>query len=346
MKKVSFILVLMLVISLLAGCAGTAVVYYNDCTCDSDKNVVLAEGELKTGLAILGNARKSVSAEGETAGEANFDITVAAVLVDQNGVIIDCIIDSVGATVKFDNSGVIDPATITDVATKNELGEAYGMKLYGGSTYEWDEQAAALCEYAIGKTVEELKTGAINESGMAADADLASKASIYLGGYVSAIEAAVNNAASVGAQAGDELRLAVLNSLSSSKSAEAEKSGTAQLDCDVAVITLNDGKITGCVIDSLQAKVPFDDAGVVGEIGEMLTKNQLGEAYGMKMYAGSAYEWNEQVAAFCAYVTGLTPQQVADIAVNERTAPTDADLSSTVTIAIAGLKALIAKAAQ
>ena len=66
----------------------------------------------------------------------------------------------------------------------------------------------------------------------------------------------------------------------------------------------------------------------------------------MKLYAGSAYEWNEQAAAFCAYVTGKTADQVAGIAVDEKTAPTDVDLAATVTIAVGGFQALIAKAAK
>ena len=77
-----------------------------------------------------------------------------------------------------------------------------------------------------------------------------------------------------------------------------------------------------------------------------LTKNELGEDYGMKAYAGSAYEWNEQAAAFAAYVTGKTLDEVKGIAVTESTAPADADLASTVTISIAGFQGLIEKAMQ
>ena len=51
-------------------------------------------------------------------------------------------------------------------------------------------------------------------------------------------------------------------------------------------------------------------------------------------------------ASFAAYVTGKTADEVAGIAVNEKTAPTDADLSSSVTIAIGGFQALIDKALE
>ena len=234
-----------------------------------------------------------------------------------------------------------------EVPTKNELGEGYGMKAYAGSKYEWNEQVAALATYAVGKTVEELKSGAVDETGHAADADLASTATIYLGGYVSAIEAAVNNAQHLGASSGDKLVLVSLNSVGSSKNPEGDKAGTAQLDADVTAVTMNGGVITSCYIDSVQAKVNFDTTGTITTdlSAPILTKNEMGEGYGLKAYAGSKYEWNEQAAAFAAYVTGKTAEEVAGIAVNEKTAPADADLAASVTISIAGFQALIAKAA-
>lgn len=358
MKKLSLILSLVLVLSLLAGCAGTTVVYHSNCTCPTvgsgtdvntpGKPADVGEGAVKTGLYIGTKLSDSKSASADESGEVKYDVTIAAVTVDDKGVIHSCVIDSVPASVAFDAAGTITSDLTAQVLTKNELGDAYGMKLYGGARYEWNKQVAALAQYAVGKTVEELKSGAIDESGKAADADLASTATIYLGGYVSAIEAAVNNAQHLGAQAGDELRLASISGLGSSKSADAENPGTAQLDVDVTALTMNGGVITSCHIDALQAKVSFDEAGAITTdlSAPVQTKNALGEAYGMKLYAGSAYEWNEQAAAFCAYVTGKTADQVAGIAVDEKTAPTDVDLAATVTIAIGGFQALIAKAAK
>ena len=65
----------------------------------------------------------------------------------------------------------------------------------------------------------------------------------------------------------------------------------------------------------------------------------------MKAYAGSTYEWNEQAASFAAYVTGKTAEEVSGIAVDESTKVTEADLAASVTIAVGGFQALIAKAA-
>lgn len=375
LKKIASILVLTMMLGLLSSCTGTTVVYQTNNyyaaptaapteeQTDADTGATgeaaseespvqdtddAQTGALKTGLAISGSAAESASATAEAAGQAKYDVTVAAVTVDDNGVIRSCIVDSLPATVTFDAAGQITSDISAALRTKDEQGEDYGMKKYAGAKYEWNEQIDALEQYAVGKTVEELKSGAVNESGKAADVDLAATATIALGGYVSAIEAAVANAQDLGAQEGDELKLAIIGSTGSSTSATAEAAGLSQLDVDVAVVTMNGDVITSCAIDSLQAKVNFDAAGALTTdlTAPMLTKNALGENYGMKKYAGAKYEWNEQAASFAAYVTGKTAADVAGIAVTEKTAPAEADLSASVTIAIGGFQALIAKAAQ
>jgi len=306
-------------------------------------------GALKTGMAVVANVKDSKSATAEEAGEAKYDVTMVAVLVDENGVIQDCIIDGISTSVQFDAAG----ALVTDVTaapqTKNELGENYGMVAWGGAIAEWDAQAAALASYAVGKTVEELKSGAIDETGKApAGSDLATQATIYLGGYVSAIEKAVANAVHLGAQSGDTLKLAAVNEISDSTSATAEAEGLAQLYTTVAALTMNGETITSCAIDAVQAKVNFDVTGTVTTdlTANIQTKNELGENYGMVAWGGAIAEWNVQAASFASYITGKTAADVAGIAVDEKTAPVDADLAASVTIKIGGFQALIAKAAQ
>ncbi|MEE1036564.1 MAG: hypothetical protein U0L15_05560 [Oscillospiraceae bacterium] len=357
MKKLSLILTIALVVSLLAGCAGTPVVYYSDCTCPTGSHdvpaapaateaPVVSEGAVKTGLYIATGIGDSKSATAEENGEAKYDVTMVAVLVDDNGVITDCVIDGIAASVKFDASGAITSDLTAAPQTKNELGENYGMVAWGGAIAEWDAQAAALANYAIGKTVDELKNGAINETGYAADADLASSATIYLGGYVAAIEMAAANAQHLGAQAGDELKLAAITGIGSSASASAEEAGNAQLDVDVTALTMNGDTITSCVIDAVQAKVAFDASGAVTSDLTVApqTKNELGANYGMVAWGGAIAEWNEQAASFAAYVTGKTAAEVTGIAVDEGTKPTDVDLAASVTIAIGGFQNLVVKA--
>lgn len=355
-KYLSLLTVTALVIALLTGCMGTPVVV-NDCTCPSEGETTptepttqtpVAEGAVKTGLAVITTAADSTSATADAAGAVKLDSTLVAVTVDDAGVINSCIIDSIPATVNVDAAGAITSDITAAVPTKNELGADYGMVAWGGAIAEWDSQVAALCNYAVGKTVTELKTGAIDETGKAPEgSDLASAATIYLGGFVSAIEQAVNNAQHLGADAGDELRLVTLNKLSSSTNATAEAEGCAQLDGDIAVVTSRDGVITSCIIDSIQAKIAFDTTGTITSdlTAAIPSKNELGENYGMVAWGGAIAEWNVQAASFASYVTGKTAAEVAGIAINEATKPADgSDLASSVTISIGGFQALIAKA--
>lgn len=344
-KRIAFLTVLALVLTLLAGCAGTTVIYTNQCTCptgghtNTPNTPVVGEGSVKTGLAVVAGIKGSKDAEA-----ADYDVTIVAVNVNDEGVITACVIDSLGTKVNFDTTGTITSNLTAQIKTKAELGYDYGMA-NAGSQYEWFQQAEALANFAVGKTVAQLKNGAIDETGKApAGSDLASTATIYLGGYVAAIEEAVKNAAHLGAQAGDELRLAVVSSAGSSKSATAEKAGVAQLDVTAMALNEKDGVITACAIDAVQAKVSFDTTGKISTdlTAPIKTKNQLGRDYGM-VNAGSRYEWNEQAASFAKYVTGKTAQQVAGIAVSQGK-PTDADLAASVTIAIGDFQALVAKA--
>lgn len=373
-KSLAILIACLLTVSLLAGCAGTTVVV-KDCgncggCCNGNANpsnpstpttpsnptdpttpfepvTPPSENAMMTGMSVITSVSDSTSATAEKDGAAKFDVTVVAVLVDQNGVIVSCLIDSVPGTVNFNTSGAITSDLTAAVPTKGELGLDYGMVPGVNATATWADQVAALCRYAEGKTLAELKNGAIDQTGKApAGSDLASSATIYLGGFVAGIEKAVNNAQYLGAETGDTLKLSILSKISDSKDAS-DKDGIAQLDTDIAVLTARGDVISSCIIDSVQAKVTFDATGTItGDLSAaVLTKNELGENYGMAAWGGAIAEWNVQAASFAKYVTGKTAAEVAGISVNEGTKPSEGtDLSASVTIAIGGFQALIAKA--
>lgn len=332
-RQIAFSLVLVLILGLLAGCSGTAVVYLTP----TEPTNPPAEGAVKTGLAIVANAGKS-----KDTVCVEYDVTLVAVTVDNSGVIEQCIIDSIGAKIEFDATGTITKVP-ESISTKNELGNSYGMINNSSIKKEWYQQAAALADYAEGKTVDQLKNGSITNGYATEGSDLASSATIYLGGYVSAIEKAVANAKHLGAMAGEELRIAAMPS-ASGNSATAEKNGTTQLDVDVTALTVKNSVITSCYIDSLQAKVEMDATGAIQtDTSAFKTKNELGNDYGMSKISSIKKEWYQQAANFATYVTGKSAAEVAGIAVSEGK-PSGADLAASVTIAIGGFQALIAKA--
>ena len=153
----------------------------------------------------------------------------------------------------------------------------------------------------------------------------------------------MNNAQHLGAKAADSLKLTTTTSVASSKSA-GEEAGLAQADCYAAALTLEGETITSCAIDSVQAKVNFDDKGVITTdlTAAVQSKNQLGSAYGMGKYSPIGKEWDEQTASFCQYITGKTVGEVLGIAINQDTKPADADLAASDTIANGSLLELVA----
>ncbi|MFR1051665.1 MAG: hypothetical protein ACLSE7_08045 [Lachnospirales bacterium] len=351
MKKLSLAALSMtLSATLLAGCGGapaTSTPAPTPAESAPVETTVTAEA-VKTGLSMVTSVAKSKDASADGNGQAQANVALVAVTVGDDGVIDACVIDAIQSKIDFDAQGklVTDPAT--KFPSKNELGEAYGMKKGSSIGKEWNEQAAAFAQYAVGKTVEELKGIAVNEDGQATDADLAASVTLEVADFVSGIEAAVNNASHMGAQKGDKLALTTSTNMAKSKDASADADGLAQAYATVAAVTLNGDTVTSCYIDSVQANVNFNAAGAITTdlTAAQPTKNELGDAYGMKKKSEIGKEWNEQAAAFCAYVTGKTVDEVAGIAVTEDGAAADADLAASVTIGIGEFQTLIEKAAQ
>ena len=114
MKRYLILLtVILLAAALLAGCMGTPVVI-TDCTCATNDEATptqpsapVAEGAVKTGLAVITTATESTSATADAEGAVKLDSTLVAVTVDDAGVITSCVIDSIPATVKMDATGTI-----------------------------------------------------------------------------------------------------------------------------------------------------------------------------------------------------------------------------------------------
>ena len=363
-KTLALLLTLAMSVSVFAGCAGTAVVEKENTNTEVSTEVAVdtevtagtkVDGTaastseprpVKTGLAVV-TALSGADAAVDADGNAQADITIVAVTVDAEGKINSCVIDQIQGKNTFNAAGEIT-TTETAFASKNELGSDYGMVAWGGAIAEWDAQAAAVAEYVVGKTAEEVKGISIVEGGKAGDADLAASATMAIAGFIDPIVLAMNNAQDLGAAHWDTLQLVSVTTPSDNANATADKAGTASAYATVAAVTTHYDEITSCVIDAVQANVEFDATGKITTdlTAPVLTKNEKGADYGMVAWGGAIAEWNEQAASFAKYITGKTISDVEGIAVDETTKPTDADLTASVTIKIGTFKELIEKLAQ
>ncbi|SFT32187.1 hypothetical protein SAMN02910301_0193 [Lachnospiraceae bacterium XBD2001] len=305
---------------------------------------VAAEGELLTGIGTVVGIDSSVDATADAEGTAQCDATVAAVTVDSNGAIVECVIDIAQTKIGVSADGKITSDLNAEYPSKRELGDDYGMKKASSIGKEWYEQADAFAEWAVGKTAADISGMAISE-GYAGDADLAASVSIHVTGFQAAVLEAMNNAVAGGAAEGDKLGLGLSTKISNSKDA-AEEDGVAEAYTTISVLTVNEeGVITSSILDAVQAKITFDANGVItaDKSADVPSKNELGDAYGMKSASAIGKEWNEQAAAYAAYTVGKTVDEVQGTAVTEGRAA-DADLAASVSIHITDFNAVIAKA--
>lgn len=151
------------------------------------------EGD-KLGLGIITNMEKSKDADGDKEGQCQAYSTYAAVTTDADDKITAAIIDSTQGTVKFDAAGKITSDLTAGVKTKKQLGADYGMKAASSIGKEWFEQAAAMEEYIVGMTADEVAGIAVDENGKTTDADLAAGVTVAIGGFQEVIAKAAANA--------------------------------------------------------------------------------------------------------------------------------------------------------
>ncbi|PYG87746.1 hypothetical protein LY28_01766 [Ruminiclostridium sufflavum DSM 19573] len=347
MKKLfSLVLSLTLAIAVMAGCGSTG--EQNDAANTSagiETNTGTAGDAVKTGLAVVSSIANSADA-GEKDGMAEIDSMVAAVTVDKDGKIVKCVIDAAQTKINFSAQGKILTDLKAEFKSKNELGDEYGMRKASKIGKEWNEQAKAFADYVVGKTAAEVKGIAVNEEGTAGDAELASSVTVHIGDFIAVTEKAVANAQDLGAKSGDKLGLGISTNIEKSTDA-GEKDGLAQAYSMYTAATFDtDGKITGSIIDASQSDVNFNKSGkITSDIkAELKTKNELGDAYGMKKASKIGKEWYEEAAAFAKYVVGKTIEEVKGIAVNEEGVATEAELTGSVTVHIGDFQKVIEKA--
>ena len=205
---------------------------------------------LKMGMGVHANITGS-DADADTDGNAEVVATVAAVLVDKDGKIVKCEIDTLDATLAFTSEGKAVAAE--GFKTKAELGSDYGMVAYGGATKEWYEQADAFEEVAVGKTAAEVKSLLGSDNYKGNDDVIKAGCTIGVTDFVGAVEKAMANVEESDATADDTLKVAVVVAQSTEDASE-EAEGSNELEATFAAAAVNkDGKVTAMALDTLAA---------------------------------------------------------------------------------------------
>ncbi len=303
MKKViSIVLVALMLLMSLAGCGAKA-------------------EELKFGSGVYAAYAATTNADGETNGSGGVALSMAAVLLDAEGKIVKCVIDSSESTVNFTAEGKAVAAG--EFKTKYEKGKDYGMVAYGGAKLEWYEQIDAFTKLVEGKTIDEVKA-LVAESNKGTDEVINAGCTIYIADYVKAVEKAVANAAESNATEDATLKLGVVTAASGTDATE-EKEGSNEISTTIVATALDaDGKVIVSATDVAAATITYNTKGecTVDTTAAITTKKALGTNYGMAAYGtdlngdGKVLEWNEQAAAFDAACVGLDKDGITALAID------------------------------
>ncbi len=270
---------------------------------------------VKFGLGLHSAVAKATDADGESNGQGQVAITAAAVMIDENGKIVKCAIDSADNTVNYTANGKAIAAE--SFLTKYEKGDNYNMKLYGGAAKEWYEQVDAFCALVVGKTADEVKA-LVAEGNKGTDEVVNAGCTIMIADFVYALVDAIDNATESNATADDEVKLGVFTE-QSLKDATEEANGQNKLETTVFAAAVDaNGKIVVSSNDCVQVVFTFDanGASTYDTTAEVVSKKEKGEAYGMSLYGadlngdGEVKEWFEQSAIFDAACVGKTAGDV------------------------------------
>ena len=274
-----------------------------------------AETTLKMGLGVYSVASKATNADGETNGNGQVAITAAAVLVDADGKVVKCVIDTADNKVTYTSEG--KAVANTSFATKYEQGDAYNMVAYGGAVKEWYAQADAFAALIVGKTASEIKA-LVAEGKKGTDEVVNAGCTIMIEEFVLAVDAAIANAVDSSATASSTLKLGVYTE-ETCKDATADKAGECKLETTAFAAALGaDSKILAASSDCVQVAFTFDTAGAstYDLTAKIESKKQKGAAYGMSQWGadlngdGTVKEWIDQAAIFDAACAGKTIAEV------------------------------------
>ena len=154
---------------------------------------VAASALAATGVGVVGTMTTS-AATADKAGSASGYIYITAVTLDDEGKIAGVIFDATQPKGSFDTTGAVVGEAVTEVVTKYDIKDGYGMKKASKIGKEWYEQMDALSAWCIGKTPAEVIGMNLDEGGHATDVDLVAGCTVHINDQLAALAKAVANA--------------------------------------------------------------------------------------------------------------------------------------------------------
>ena len=329
--------------------AGTAESGATAGTAESGANTGDSTGAYKLGMGVVTSIGSS------SAGNAQVDATVAAVVLDADGKIVSCAVDVAQNKMDITDGEVPEDAASMTFKSKKEKLDEYNMKPASGIGKEWYEQAEAFEAYVVGKTADEVAAIPVetNEHGVVTtDETLKAGCTMSVDALINATVKACNDDSAADFTGDATLKLTCSTSVdSATASAEDGEDGTAAMYTSFAAVAVDaDGKLAAVCYDEVQPKVTFDDEGEITSdtTAEIKTKREKKDEYGMRSASGISAEWFEQDQAFETFVTGKTADEISAIPTettdNGHVVTTDETLKAGCTMSVGGMIETVVKA--
>ena len=301
----------------------------NDNNDNNDNNNAAA----KFGSALYVSNVAATDADEENNGKGTMDVTVAAVIVDGEGKIVACELDTLQTAVAF----TIDGKAIANDSflTKYEKGDEYKMVAFGGAKAEWYAQADSFENVVAGKTIAEVKALLI-EGGKGNDEVVNAGCTIAIAEFVNAIEKAVANAKT---EVDPTATLKVTTYTEQTCKDAGADDGSNKVSVCTFAAAIKDGKVVTADSDCVEADFKFDVDGFVNFDASkaILSKREQGDNYKMKNYeTGYESTWAQQADAFDAQCEGKTADEIAGLK-GENGKGVEAVQTAGCTIAVSGL---------
>lgn len=273
MKKIiSIILIMILTVAIFTSC-GTA-----------------ASNKLGTSLELtyLETQRNSVY----------YEATVAAVLLDSEGKIVNCKVDSLTSRVSIVSGVAQEGASDMTFTSLNDLANEY---TYGKEIAKWYEKADVLSAYCVGKTAEEVENIPVDDAGMTTDMDLYEECDIEIDRCIKAIVKACKDAKAAPIKDANAVKLGVYlgAKVDSVKNSTANDGNISYyIDCAVAAVKA-DGTAEAVMIDAAKPEFKFNNEALVTNI----------------KYDGSLREQDSENKTLCESVNGKNADDISKLSV-------------------------------
>ena len=288
------------------------------------------EASYKSGVGINTSVSKRMDATADSEGEVEISTTMMAVSFDPEGKVVSATLDIAQQSAKFDNTGKFTSEPI--LMTKVERGDDYGLVKFAGSEHEMYEQFAALEDWMVGKTVEEIVGMELTEKGSPAAEDLKSSVTVSVSSYLDALQKAWDTATETSAPVATTGLGTYINA---TKSDAGESDGKIEITTNIAAASFDaEGKVVWANIDVAQQSATVSAEGKITNEIDTRTKREKGDEYGLKAFAGSEHEMYEQLEALSEWMVGKTTDEILNMEVTETTAPAAEDLKASVTVKV------------